>query len=285
MTKRILISTDFSENSVNAIRYVLALYGGMACDFHVLHAYYLAGDSKENLLIPEPSKAAHEAVRVSSEKDIEKLKETIMDFSEKSDHKFHFSSERGPLLDVIREKVKKEDIDLIVMGTRGQNDMENLTFGSVAISVMENVRVCPVLAIPRNTPFKKPNEIVLPTGFKTNYKIDELKFLAEISRLTEAPIRILYIKKEEALSKAQVEKKKYLEDAFSEVAFSHHTLYDVAVKTGVRCFVQSRESGMIAFVNKKHFFFGGAFSDPMVKQLGRFANVPLLALHNMKKKN
>ena len=282
MNKRILIPTDFSENSVNAIHYAVALYGHTECDFHIMHSYYLAGESKDNLLIPEPDKGDYKAVRETSEKNVEILKEKISPKNEGSNHKFHFSSVQGPLLDTIKNKVKKEKIDLIVMGTRGQNDAENLAFGSAAVSVMENVRSCPVLAIPRNTPFEKPNEIVFPTGFNTRYKPEELECLVKIAQLTEAPVRILYISKGEALSKRQVEKKKVLENALADVDYSHHNLYNVPVKTGVRCFVQSRESGMIAFVNKKHFLFGSIFSDPMVKQIGRFANVPLFAMHDVR---
>jgi hypothetical protein len=54
------------------------------------------------------------------------------------------------------------------------------------------------------------------------------------------------------------------------------------LQEGVRCFVQSRESEMIAFVNKKHNFFGSIFSNPMVKELGMHTNVPLLAMHDLR---
>jgi hypothetical protein len=39
---------------------------------------------------------------------------------------------------------------------------------------------------------------------------------------------------------------------------------------------------MIAFMNKKHHFFGSIFSNSMVKDLGDTANVPLLALHDLR---
>ena len=283
MKKRILIPTDFSENSINAIRYAVALYEDTECDFHILHSFFLAGDSKEKLLIPEPGDADYQNERAASEKKIENLKTQLSALRKKAGHNFYFSSEMGPLLDVLRKKIKKEEIDLVVMGTRGQNDAENMAFGSVAVSVMENIRLCPTLAIPRNTTFIRPNEIVFPTGFKTNYKLDDLNGLMELSKLTDSPVRILYVSKGEGLSKGQAEKKNFLEKALDGIVFSHHNLYHVAVKTGVRNFVQSRGSEMIAFVNKKHFFFGGIFSDPMVKQLGRYANVPLFAMHDVRK--
>lgn len=282
MKKRILIPTDFSENSINAIRYAVKLYGETDCEFHIMHSYYLAGDSKDSLLIPKPDEKAYEKLQVASEVHLDKVKAEVSKLGERPGHKFFFSSVQGPLMEILTNKVKKDGMSLIVMGTRGQNDEENLAFGSVAVSVMENVRECPVLAIPRNVDYQKPNEIVFPTGFNTRYKLDELDYLAEMARLTGAPVRILYISKGDMLTDAQVEKKNLVESKLAGVEFTHHNLYDIPVKAGVRCFVQSRESEMIAFVNKKHFFFGSVFSDPLVKQIGRYANVPLLGMHDVR---
>ena len=65
----------------------------------------------------------------------------------------------------------------------------------------------------------------------------------------------------------------------AEVSF--HKLYDMDVNVGVRAFVLSRESEMIALINRKHNFFGSIFSNPLVKELGTHAKVPLLAMHDI----
>lgn len=59
------------------------------------------------------------------------------------------------------------------------------------------------------------------------------------------------------------------------LSFTHHELFNLNLEEGVRCFSQSRESELIAFMNKKHPFFGSVFSNPMVKDLGDTANVPI----------
>jgi len=280
MKKKILIPTDFSATSINAIHYAAGLYCNEDVDFHILHTYYLSGYSSENLLIPEPDDADYQRVLDTSEKNMEKLKVHLRLRSENPRHKNHFSNVFGSLLDVLQNKVENEDIDLIIIGAQGENNNESNAFGSNAVSVMEKIRKCPVFAIPANVIFKSPNEIVFPTSFKTHYKHQELDYLAAVAKFTEAPIRILHISKGETLTEEQQEKKKLLQNIFTDVKYSFHNLYNVPVETGVRCFVQSRESEMIAFINKKHFFFGSVFTNPMVKQLGRFANVPLLALHD-----
>ena len=87
---------------------------------------------------------------------------------------------------------------------------------------------------------------------------------------------------EKELSKEQNEKKALLESCFEGLKYSFHTLENTDVQTGLNIFAQSRNSEMIAFINKKHSFFGSIFSRPLVKDLGLNAKVPVLALHDFR---
>jgi SUMO ligase MMS21 Smc5/6 complex component len=119
-------------------------------------------------------------------------------------------NEFGSFNEVFKKIVEKEVIKLIIMETHGETDDENIILGRNAVNVIEKVRNCPVLTIPGNIVFKKPNEIVFPTSYKTHYKESELATLIEISKLTKAPIRILHMQSDKELSKKQEEKKSCL---------------------------------------------------------------------------
>jgi nucleotide-binding universal stress UspA family protein len=280
--KKILLPTDFSENAYNAIKYALELYKEEPCEFFILHSYYLSGYNKSNLLSPEPTEEKLNEVKRRAEKNMEALKVQVRFNNFNNNHKLHFLNEFGSFYDVLKNCVEKEDIKLILMGTRGETDDKNIILGSNAVNAMEKVRNCPVLVVPGNIFFKAPNEIVFPTSFKTHYKENELATLIEISRLTNAPIRILHVKTGKELSKDQQTNKTLLNQILESLSFTHHELFNINLEEGVRCFSQSRESEMIAFINKKHHFFGSIFSNPMVKDLGDNANVPLLALHDLR---
>ena len=280
MKQRILIPTDFSKNAFNAIQYAMKLFEREYCEFFILHSYYHSGFSKDNLLISEPSDDAQKALVKKSEANMEKLKVQMQHFERNEKHNCHYLTEFGPFYELMKKTVQKEDIQLIIMGTQGKSDKNTVILGSNAVNIMEKIRTCPVLAIPSNVQFKDPNEIVFPTSFRTHYKNKELETLVEIARMTNSPIRILHIQKGKTLSTAQKENKELLEAILEPAVFSHHRLYDMDVNDGVRSFVQSRESEMIAFVNKKHNFFGSIFSNPMVRELGMHTKVPLLAMHD-----
>lgn len=282
MKKKILLPTDFSKNAHNAINYAIELYKEESCEFHILHSYYLPGYDKSNLISIEPTDKKIEEVKVRADKNMGKLKTNVLSNVENSNHTFLFLNKFGAFNDVLKEKVKKEDIKLIIMGTRGETDDKNIILGSNAVNTMEKVRNCPVFTIPGDISFKAPNEIVFPTGFKTHYKEKEFATLIEVSRLTNSPVRILHIKKGEEFSKKQEENKALLNQILDYTSFTHHKLFNLNLQEGVLCFTKSRESEMIAFINKEHHFFGSIFSNPMVKELGNNANIPILALHDLK---
>lgn len=283
MKKRILIPTDFSANAFNAINYAMELYKEVDCEFFIFHSYYLSGYSKDNLLTPEPSAEDIEKVRVKSERSMDKLKSRMDVFAQNPKHSYRYLDEWGSFYDLMEETVKRENIEFVIMGTQGQSDKKTVVLGSNAVNVMERIRSCPVLAVPATVQFIKPNEIVFPTSYLTDYQATELDILVEISQLTNAPVRILHVQKDKILNKTQIKNKEILETILATVPHTHHTLYDMEIKDGVRSFVQSRESDMIAFINRKHNFFGSIFSNPMVKELGKYSNVPLLAVHDIKK--
>lgn len=280
MKKKILIPTDFSANAYNAIDYAVKLFEKRSCEFFILNTYYLSGMDRDNLLVPKPTKEARQFIEERATSNMEMLKVRMKSLEANENHNFHFVSQFGQFYELMDAFVTKEAIDLIVMGTKGQSNKNSAILGSNAVNVMEKIRSCPVLAIPVNVKFKAPNEIVFPTSFRNQYKPKELNILEEIAELTGSPIRILHMMKGASLTSSQEDTKKLLENALASATTSYHVLYDIEVSAGVRAFVQSRQSEMIAFINKKHNFFGSIFSNPMVKELGMHAEVPLLAMHD-----
>ena len=282
MKKRILLPTDFSANSNNAIHYATQLYKEEECQFIIFHSCYVPGYAKSNLLSVDNVDQTLAAAKAEAEKKMEALKTQPPFTNKNTNHTFEYVVEIGDLTDNLKETIKSKDIALVLMGTRGETDSKHLILGSNAVVTMEKIRGCPVLAIPGHIKFKVAAEIVFPTSFKTTYKEQELAALLEISKLASAAIRVLYIQKDIDFSKQQIENKAVLNQILEPTTFTHHKLYNQNLHNGVRSFVQSRDSGMIAFVNKKHNFFGSIFSNPMVKELGNNTNVPILALHTLK---
>lgn len=282
MKKKILLPTDFSKNSWNAIVFAVELYKNQECEFYILNTFNATGYALDSMMVPEPGERIYEELKEKSDKGLAKILERLGIREENSNHKYIAVSQFNTLLEAIRDMVEKKDIEMIVMGTQGATDAKNVIYGSNAVLVMEKIRNCPVLAIPKEVKFKEPKEIVFPTSFKTHVKRRELDFLIEIAQYNNSSIRILHVTDKEKLTPEQENNKQLLEEYFDTLDHSFHTLHNIDLKSALSCFVESRHIDMITFINKKHNFFGSILSRPMVKDLGYHSKVPVLALHDLR---
>ena len=277
MSKRILLPTDFSKNALNAIRYALDLYASQICDFYFLNTHQVGGTILDNsVMAPEPEKRSFETV----EQQFEKLMAVLRLYSENPKHTYHTIATYNSLYKAIKNTIVKKDIDVVVMGTKGLTDSKAAIYGTNTIDIMEKTTESPVFAIPENIRFSPPKEIVFPTDYKAVYKRRELNYLIEIANMHNAFIRVLHIKEKSKLSKVQESNKQLLTIILKNTNHSFHTLSDIKVHSGISTFLTSRESDMVAFINKKHRFFGSIFSKPLVKELGYHSRIPVLALND-----
>jgi len=284
MSKKILIPTDFSTNSWNALVYAFNLYKDEECTFYLLNAFQLYDFPTDTIRDAKPGEAEYEKEKEKSESGLEGLLEGINMRNDTSNHHFEIISRYNKVIDAVRKTVKEKGIEFLIMGTKGENNPETTLYGSNAVDVIERVQNCPVLVLPPNINFedKVNNEIVFATNFKTLYNHHELDYLVDIAKRSKAAIRVLYVQKSNKLSSDQEDNKKVLIEHLKEVVYTLHTLTNIKVAKGIHSFIESRGSGMLALVNKKHGFFSSIFSKSLAKEIGYKPEVPILVLHVLK---
>lgn len=280
MRKKILIPTDFSRNAWTAITYAVDLFKNKECTFYLLHAYSTTVHSRGDLRRSHPETLSFENEKTKSvdglSRTIEKLNSRITN----NKHVYEVISVLDDPLDAMKSVIQKKDIDLVVMGTKGSSNMANVLFGSNTINAMENLRSCPIIGVPLDTVVDELKEIVFPTGFRTHFKSRELSHLVDLAKLHNANISVLYVNNQQVLRVNQQENKELLEECLHGANYEFHKISGPAVTAGVQHFVESRNSDMVAFINKKHSFFERLFRTPMVEELGRVSKVPLLVMHD-----
>lgn len=283
MRRKILLPTDFSKNAWHAINYAIELYKKDHCDFYILNVFSSNGNILDNLLSSSnPGTKAYETGKLESENGLAKTLDMLA-FKDYDNPKHHFEtiSKYSNTVDTIKDLVNEKDIEMIVMGTKGATGSDAVVYGSTAINVMEKIRTCPVIVVPESAKHSLPKEIVFPTGYRTSVKRRELEHLIDMAKKCSASIKILHVVEEQELNEDQLNNKSLLEEYFKNIDHSFHQLSRNEIPVAINCFVESRDSDMVAFINKKHGFFGSILTNPLVKQMGRTSKVPLLAMHDL----
>ena len=284
MRKNILIPTDFSKNSWNALNYALSLFKDDKCTFYLLNAFQLYYFTTDSLIVPEPGEPNYEKAKEDSEIGLEKIVDGITSRGGNEAHRFETISTYNSVLEAVKNVINKNDIELVIMGTKGENDPTSKLYGSNAVDVMDKVYDCPVIVIPENVSYQeeKRKEVVFATNFKTAYKRHELENLVDIAKKMKAAIRVLHIQDVDKLSKEQEINKEDLQEFLGDVVHTFHTLTDIKIAPGIHSFIESRDSDLLALINKKHGFLTSIFTKSLVKEIGYKPQVPVLVMHNVK---
>lgn len=276
--KQILLPTDFSENAYNAILYAIEMFRDEKVTFILLHAYKVFEYHETSQLTAAPGEKHLEKARKDAEKDLKKLLTKISKKAGK-DQIFRTSTHNLLLVDAIKKELRAHKHHLIIIGTQGRTGNTEVVYGSNTINIMEEVERCPVLAVPAHASFRPPKEIVLANSFKVELTPNDLDFLTGFAKKFNASIRILHIAEEGNLNRSQQFNRKQLQEKLEGVKHSFHLLEYLSVPLGVYSFTESRQSDIIAFVNKKHTVIQNLLLKPLYKNLAFFTKVPVLVLH------
>lgn len=276
---QILIPTDFSENSWNAIKYGLELFKKSRCTFYLLNINPVPPYSGAGTAIRAATENFEDYVLEDSRKELQKLVKRIEKLPLNTKHTFVTHAIHDYFVDAIKREAEVKKIDLIVMGTKGASGLKKATVGSNTGDVITKVKQ-PLLAVPEDAVFSSPKEIAFPTDYHISYDVKVLDTLIEVATMNDAIIRILHIsKKGEELNESQLKMKDFLDDYLVDVKHSFHSLTGTKLESAVQCFTESRDIDMIAMVAKNLNFFQRILFRPAVEEISYHSEVPFLVLH------
>ncbi len=279
--KKILIPTDFSENSWNAVKYALAFFKDTACDFYLLHVTLIYNyASGESPIMPFPAiDVIDKTVLKQAKTNLKKLIKKISLLPPNPKHEFYTLNNYDYFIDAVRSHVDEKDIDLIVMGTKGASGLKKVMIGSNTGDLITRVK-CPVFIIPENAVFKDIQEIAFPTDYHLFYPTKILKDILEFTKMFDSTLRIVHItNKDEEITDFQLENKEFLANFFAEEKHSFHRITNKKVEDGVQSFVESRDIEMIIMIAKSLNLFQRILFRPTVEEISYHTEIPFLVLH------
>jgi nucleotide-binding universal stress UspA family protein len=140
---RILVPTDFSKYSQNALTYAVAFAEKFGAELHLLHVV-------QDLAVFIPDMIAVAPPVVPSVKEMTAAVYAAFDrlIEQNKLERFTFQRavrEGSPFYEIIRF-AEEENIDLIVLGTHGHGGLAHMLLGSVTEKVVRKAP-CPVLTV------------------------------------------------------------------------------------------------------------------------------------------
>jgi len=278
--KNILLPTDFSENSINAIEYASQLFKDTPCKFYLLNVFKIPYLANEELMDQNVAQLAalEEEMYDTSKKEMEKLVESL---PKNKRHDFTTISDYNLFNLAVHEVVDEKDIELIIMGTKGATGAKEIFMGSNTGDVIMRSS-CNVIAVPENHTYKPPKEIVFPTDFQINYDFEDLAPLISLAEMNNSVIRIIHFSEKTELDENQEHNKRKLSSFLVNIKHKYYTLSSSDFEEGLNCFAQSRgDIDMIVIIGRHYGFFQRLFFKPKVRALSFHTTIPLFVIHHL----
>jgi len=279
--KQILLPTDFSENSWNAIAYAVQFFAKEKCHFYLLHIDRPVTVSSTPTVCGMPMDVMNATCTVHTKERLKKLQKRIHTTFPKDDsHRFFTLSEHGSFIETIRRQVDEKGIDMIVMGTKGASGLKKLLIGSNAGNVITKVK-CTTLIVPENATYMPVEEIAFPTDYSLPFELGHLQPIADVLERFKAALRVLHISiTSESLSNNQLKNKDLLEEFFSHQPITYHFEKNSKIEQAIQAFIEKQQVTMIAMVAKNLNYFQQILFHSKIKNISYHTDIPFLVMHD-----
>lgn len=276
---RILAPTDFSTDGYNATLVAMQLAKALAAEVVFAHAM-----AKPTVPAASPESLFQSMYQEEERIIRERLLDTtqylfdILDYRH-AEVRYKTLVVPTPFADAMLQVIASENIDLVVMGSRGSSQLKQILIGS---NTLELMRLCPIplLVVPSDVVFNGFENI---TVFLEQLKLTErsgLDILDRIAQVYDASFHFLMLTKDgRQLSNA-------LDNLPAHTSWHHillrpHTI-NLAVESeawaGMKTHLTTSKSSLVVLMPEKLSIWEALFSKSLSEELAARAHIPLLVL-------
>lgn len=275
--RNILLLTDFSDNSINALHYALKLFSGASTNFFVLHV-----EVTNTFLTDDLMAAGNKSIYDSLvKKPKNRLKKVVLDLevaSKQENFNFEMLIDHDVFIDSVNQVVASKAIDLIVMGTNGATGTREVIFGSNTINVIRKV-TCPTLVIPEDFEYTSPKEILLPLDLSDSISGNAFKNLLTFAKIYSEKLHLLRVKPNDEISVEVQKDNEYIETHLKDFNYEYHVVSNTPLDHVVNSYTQTHSIDVVALLVQKESLFERFFTGSSTTEISKKLKVPLLVFH------
>lgn len=269
--KTILVPTDFSAAAANAAEYAVHLSKDLKATVILLHVYHF------------PTSVSEVPIMVVTPEELEKqnnalLKKEAARIKKKTGAEVKYMAKPGLAVDEIIEEGKKAA--LTVMGMRGAGKMGEALLGSITTTTLRKIQN-PLLVIPDNASYKKPEVIVFATDYDPKINLQTIDTLKEFRNIFHSKIYVVNVKQK----KESVAVKEVFSDTLENKLNDTEHVYYFAEKEdlaeNINEFAKNHHADIIAIIPHHYNLMERLFHRSVSRKMAFHSSIPLLALPDL----
>lgn len=273
MITRILVPTDFSPVANNALQYAIGLSKKTNAKVYLFH---IKSVPAIDISFPaETYQLILQEMEDITTQGFHKLEQTVL---KPSGVKYELHDSSGFVTDEIVDFSKRNDIDLIIMGTTGASGLQEILVGSNTASVIGKSDI-PVMVVPPSVSYMEAKHILYSSDY-TEPEFPAVSRLMYFAELFDARVTILHVKTN--YDKYFDSEHNFFERNKSNISHEDVTIVnkeDMEVTDAIEKQIEEHHVDMLVMAKHSRSFFDRLFHRSLSKRMAYHTKIPLLVLH------
>lgn len=276
---KILVPIDFSIHSQDILNHAVDVASKSKAQLIVLHVYSRPTVSRalEKYADLDIIKAMEESkLNRLRAKIKERYNQLLLNAPGHENVNIKFIFEKGTVVDKILSISEKENIDLILMGTRGVKGIREF-WGTKTAEISLKTKI-PVLVLPYGRLVEKPDKIAFAYDLKSIPNLDNLNLVKIFSTFYDAEIHILTVKSDEKISEEELQNLEKLEEHFKEFNPVIKTHHNKDAEKGIFEYMNINQISMLVILHRNRSFMENIFRESLTAKVTYHSEIPVLTL-------
>ncbi len=274
--KTIVVPTDFSTISLNAVNYAADLACVIGTNLSLIHVCIIPFTLSE---VPPPTINMEEFVTDAEEK-IRELKEKI-NYRLGEKLTIYTVVKQGDVVSEIDEYCNTVNPYAVVMGAESSGAFERfLIGGGKTISSMRKLS-WPLIVVPPEVKFVSMKKIGLACDLRDVVETIPGNEIKSLVTEFHAELHVLHVKKEgeDDLGPESVEESGWLQEILVGLNPKYHFIRGTDIEKSISEFAEQNELDLLIVIPKKHNLISKMFQHSHSKRLVLQTHVPVMAIH------
>jgi nucleotide-binding universal stress UspA family protein len=268
--KTLIVPTDFSPASVNAMKYAVDMALAIDASIYLYTAYELPIIYND---MPIPPITADELKRMNEER-LEQLKNSIIRISAGKINVFT-EARLGNPVHVSEELCNSVQPFAVIMGSHGSTGLEGLIMGSNTLQAIRRLKF-PVIVVPPGTTFRNIKKIGLACDFKNVTESIPFELIKNIVHEFGGELHIMHIgdtDQQPLIDEA------WLETMLDDIKPYYHFVKGEDVVSGINEIAEANNFDLVTIIPKNHNLAEKLFHTSNSKELVTHSHIPIVSIH------
>ncbi|MEM0992723.1 MAG: universal stress protein [Bacteroidota bacterium] len=263
---KILVPTDYSEFAKRAAIFAINLANHFGSEVLLYHLFQVPSSTGSFA-------SMRDVIGKDALDDMAKLEKELLPLV-KGSGSLKTAVAENHTVEAIVNRAKKEDFDLIVMGTQGASGLTEIFIGSIAASVLKRAET-PLLAIPEHANFEALRTVVLALDNEGIQGEQNFELLHALVKSFGAKLKIIHVE----TGDGDLELASQVKFFFEGLDYEYLSLpIGGSINETINQYIAAQEADLLCMLRRKKSFFQRIFEGSSTTKEVFNSEVPLLVM-------